>query len=302
MKLLNKIHKLNYKTVLLVVLDLFSILIALYSSVLLINNGLIDQHYMSSLSHLLIPIIILDLIIFSFFKLYQSLWEFASFLEIRIIIYSAISSTLSNAILYEITGNHLPISSYFIFFMLITMFISFSRYSTRMLFTVKNKYNPTNKEKRDLEKIMIIGAGSAGEQVLREIICSKNVYKEVICFIDDDAMKLNKTVHGVPVYGNRNSIVDVANKFDIDEIIVAIPSLTKKETAKILNICNKTRCSLKQVPGIYQLLNGNIHMSDIKEVQIEDLLGRESIDVNLSEIMQYVNNKIVMVTGGGGSI
>lgn len=149
---------------------------------------------------------------------------------------------------------------------------------------------------------MIIGAGLAGEKIYREISSAPQVYKEVICFIDDNIAKHKRSLHNVPIVGGRDKIIEASKEYKIEEILVAMPSVDEKDLADILNICKETKCRIKKLPGIYQMLNGDVHLSDFKEVEIKDLLGREPIEVNLEEIMGYVTDKVVMVTGGGGSI
>ena len=180
------------------------------------------------------------------------------------------------------------------------MFVGGSRFSYRLIRLIKKDF-PT-KEKRELEKVMIVGAGEAGEKIYREIYTSQNIYKEVVCFIDDDKTKIGRRIHDVLIYGGRHDIQEACDKYKIDEILVAMPSIDQKEMAEILNICKDTKCKIKKLPGIYQMVNGDVHLSDFKEVEVQDLLGRDPIEVNLSEIMDYVTDQVVMVTGGGGSI
>ena len=149
---------------------------------------------------------------------------------------------------------------------------------------------------------MIIGAGSAGEKILRETLVTPKINKEVVCFIDDDLSKKGRRIHNVPVVEGRNEILQQAEKYHVDEIYIALPSIDDKEVSEILNICKETKCKLKKLPGIYQFLNDEITLEKLKNVEVQDLLGRDPIKVNLEEIMGYVQDKVVMVTGGGGSI
>lgn len=149
---------------------------------------------------------------------------------------------------------------------------------------------------------MIVGAGEAGEKILREVTVSTHVNKAVKCFIDDDLNKKGTSIHGVPIVGNRYDILANVQKYGIDEIFVALPSVDDKEISAILNICKDTKCKLKRLPGIYQFINDEVILNKLKDVEVQDLLGRDPIKVNLNEIMSYVTNKVVMVTGGGGSI
>ncbi|WP_455684601.1 polysaccharide biosynthesis protein [Thomasclavelia sp.] len=295
--------QLNFRRIVLILLDILCIVLAGYGALLLRFNGPVPNEYLNNLTVMLIPVIACGLIIFYYFRLYHSLWQFASISELKNILYATVTDSLVNICIFELLDKNLPRSSYFIYFMLLTMFLGGSRFTYRLLRLKKNRLGfGTIKERRDLEKVMIIGAGLAGEKVYREIVNSGEVYKQVMCFIDDDPSKRGRTVHGMVIYGGREKIIEAAEKFEIEEILVAIPSADKKELANILNICKETKCKIKRLPGIYQLLNGDIRISDFKEVEVQDLLGRDPIEVNLEDIMGYVTDKTVMITGGGGSI
>ena len=284
----------------LIVIDAISVILALYGSLVLRFNGLIEKQYLDHANALVIIVVALSLIIFSLNRLYHSLWQFASVIELKNILIATLLSSFVNIALFEVTGNKLPRSCYIIYFLLLTMFVGGSRFSYRLIRLIKKDF-PT-KEKRELEKVMIVGAGEAGEKIYREIYTSQNIYKEVVCFIDDDKTKIGRRIHDVLIYGGRHDIQEACDKYKIDEILVAMPSIDQKEMAEILNICKDTKCKIKKLPGIYQMVNGDVHLSDFKEVEVQDLLGRDPIEVNLSEIMGYVKDQVVMVTGGGGSI
>ena len=288
------------RQMILIVIDAISVILALYGSLVLRFNGLIEKQYLDHANALVIIVVALSLIIFSLNRLYHSLWQFASVIELKNILIATLLSSFVNIALFEVTGNKLPRSCYIIYFLLLTMFVGGSRFSYRLIRLIKKDF-PT-KEKRELEKVMIVGAGEAGEKIYREIYTSQNIYKEVVCFIDDDKTKIGRRIHDVLIYGGRHDIQEACDKYKIDEILVAMPSIDQKEMAEILNICKDTKCKIKKLPGIYQMVNGDVHLSDFKEVEVQDLLGRDPIEVNLSEIMDYVTNQVVMVTGGGGSI
>lgn len=295
--------QLSFRRIILILLDILCIVLAGYIALLLRFNGPIPNMYFNNLTVMLVPIIVCGLITFYYFKLYHSLWQFASISELKNILCATVIDSLLNICILELSGKDLPRSSYFIYFMLLTMFIGGGRFTYRLL-RMKKRQTAFGlvKERRELEKVMIVGAGLAGEKVYREIVNSSEVYKQVMCFIDDAPSKWGRTVHGVIIYGGRDKIIKAAEKFGIEEILVAIPSADKKELANILNICKETKCKIKRLPGIYQLLNGDISIGDFKEVEVQDLLGRDPIEVNLEDIMGYVTDKVVMVTGGGGSI
>ena len=293
-----KDKKLTTRQMMLIVIDVVSILIASYGSLLLRFNGSVENCYLQHMNTMIIFIILIDLAIFVINKLYHSLWQFASIVELKNILISTFSASAVNIVLYELTQNSLPRSCYIIYFLLLTMCVGGSRFSYRLL----RFYSNRGKSKRDLERVMIIGAGLAGEKIYREISSAPQVYKEVICFIDDNIAKHQRSLHNVPIVGGRDKIIEASKEYKIEEILVAMPSVDEKDLADILNICKETKCKIKKLPGIYQMLNGDVHLSDFKEVEIKDLLGREPIEVNLEEIMGYVTDKVVMVTGGGGSI
>lgn len=149
---------------------------------------------------------------------------------------------------------------------------------------------------------MIVGAGTSGSVILKEMMTSRHTNGTVVCFVDDDLNKKGKYLNGVPIAGSREDIPSLAREYRVDEIYVALPSAPAKERKKIIEICRETDCRIKVLPGIYQLLNGEVSVAKLREVQIEDLLGRDPIRVNLDEIMGYVQDKVILVTGGGGSI
>ena len=303
MKRLREKTQLNIRRIFLVSFDVISIIIAAYGSLLLRFNGPIESQYLHRVNILIGSMILIGLAIFITFRLYHSLWQFASIIELKNIIFASIMSAIANILICELTGNPLPRSCYFIYFLLLVLMVGGSRFIYRFIRLYAARHNIRGrKEQRPLEKVMIIGAGVAGEKVYKEILGSKSIYKEVICFIDDEPSKWNRTIHGVSIYGGRDKIIEAVNKYKIEEIMVAMPSASKRDLIDIFNICKETKCKLKKLPGIYQFINEDVHISDLKEVEIQDLLGRDPIKVNLADIMGYVTDKVVMVTGGGGSI
>ena len=253
------------RQMILVVIDIMSILIASYGSLILRFNGHVAMEYLSHMNAMMIFVILIGLVIFMINKLYHSLWQFASIVELKNILLATLSSSVINVVLYELTQNSLPRSCYIIYFLLLTMCVGGSRFSYRLLRFYSNK----GKAKRDLERVMIIGAGSAGEKIYREIATAPQVYKEVICFVDDNVEKHQRSLHNVPIVGSRDKIIEASKEYKIDEILVAMPSADEKELADILNICKETKCKIKKLPGIYQMLNGDVHLSDFKEVGSE---------------------------------
>lgn len=283
----------------LVLWDVFSIAAVSYVSLILRFDGTVPQQYMEGLRATAVPVIMCGILVFYLFHLYKSLWEFASLTEMKNIVVASIGVSLLNIAVSVLTDHPMPKSSYFIFFLLLTAMTGGSRFLYRFLRSYKSKSLAKSKE---ASHAMIIGAGDAGEKLAKEILHSSHVYKEVKCFIDDDSTKWNRSIHDIPVVGGRDAIVEAVKKYEIQEILIAMPSVSRKEMAEVLNICKQTKCKLMKLPGMYQFVNGDITITKLKDVEIQDLLGREPIKVNMDDIMGYVKDKVVMITGGGGSI
>ncbi len=294
------IRKLRVRQLMLIIVDILSIIFSLYGSLILRFEGLLEQTYISNINSVLLIVIILNIAILFLMKMYKSLWQFASVTELFNVITSSILCSLVNIVIFGIANKDLPEACYFLYFLLLTLCLGITRFSYRFIRMYKSHIVP--KSRRELQKVMIIGAGLAGEKTYQEITYNPSVYKKVVCFIDDDKSKQGRRIHDVTVYGGREKIIEVAKKFGVEEILLAMPSSNRKEVADILNICKETKCQIKKLPGIYQMINGDIHISDFKDVEIQDLLGREPIKVNIEDIIRYVTGKVVMVTGGGGSI
>lgn len=183
--------------------------------------------------------------------------------------------------------------------MLLGLFVLVTRFSKR--FYVAVKYSLSRKSK-DKVRAMIIGGGNAGTMLIREIQTTDKITYLPVCVIDDDPVKIGKSIYNVKIVGNTSEIPAYAEKYGIDEIIIAMPAAPKVEIKRVFDICEATKCKVKTLPGIYQIVNGDASVTALREVQISDLLGRDQISVNLDEIMGYIENRVVMVTGGGGSI
>ncbi len=294
------IRKLRVRQLMLIIADILSIIFSLYGSLILRFEGSLEQTYISNINSVLLIVIILNIAILFLMKMYKSLWQFASVTELFNVITSSILCSLVNIVIFEIANKDLPEACYFLYFLLLTLCLGITRFSYRFIRMYKSHIVP--KSRRELQKVMIIGAGLAGEKTYQEITYNPSVYKKVVCFIDDDKSKQGRRIHDVTVYGGREKIIEAAKKFGVEEILLAMPSGNRKEVADILNVCKETKCQIKKLPGIYQMINGDIHISDFKDVEIQDLLGREPIKVNIEDIIRYVTGKVVMVTGGGGSI
>lgn len=286
----------------LIFVDILCITVAFYGAFALFSNHLIEPRYFTGAAGFtLVALIISSLGFFAFLKFYHSLWQFASLTELKNILFGTLLSTTANIIISMVANCLGPASVYLIYFMILTLLIGASRISYRFIRLYHQKSLAIYR-RHTKKNIMIVGAGEAGEKILREVTVSTHVNKAVKCFIDDDLNKKGTSIHGVPIVGNRYDILTNVQKYGIDEIFVALPSVDDKEISAILNICKDTKCKLKRLPGIYQFINDEVILNKLKDVEVQDLLGRDPIKVNLNEIMSYVTNKVVMVTGGGGSI
>ncbi|MDO4312400.1 MAG: nucleoside-diphosphate sugar epimerase/dehydratase [Eubacteriales bacterium] len=246
------------------------------------------------------PIFVIStLIIFVLFRIYNSLWEYAGPQEIFSIIWACVVSGVLELGIVIVSGGFLPRSYYLLRTIYIVIFVIGTRFSYRMIrLKRQNRHLPWKSQRR----VMVIGAGEAGRALIVEIQNSKYLNQRVCCAIDDDPNKVGKYIHGVKVVGDRNAIKKNVYKYNIQQIIITIPSASAVQLRPILDICKETTCELKILPGVYQLVNGEVNVSRLRPVSIDDLLGRDEIQVNLDEIMGYVSNKVIMVTGGGGSI
>lgn len=241
--------------------------------------------------------IIATLLIFLLFRMYSTMWSVAGIKDVYHIVLACGLASLVQVAGMMLMQLHMPRSYAFICFFSLTALETLIRLSYRIIKTLKRDEKGVFSS-----RIMIIGAGTSGATILKEITTSRYMHGKVVCFIDDDINKMGKYLNGVLIAGNRDKIIELAERYKVDEIFIAMPSASAKDIKHILEICKETECRLKILPGIYQLLNGEVSIEKLRDVQIEDLLGREPIKVNLDEILGYVSNKVIMVTGGGGSI
>lgn len=245
-----------------------------------------------------IYITLIKLIIFAFFKMYRSIWRYASVEELVNIVLAAIVSNLAILSYTHLIGSNLPISVYIIATLFDMMFIGGARFCLRVVKLYMDKFNQDKNKKR----IMIIGAGEAGVLVIKEYKNHPQLNSKPVALIDDDEYKQGRVIMGVPVVGKRDDILAQVERLKIDEIILAMPSASKKDISSIVDICKKTKAKLKILPGVYELIDGKVTIKNIRDVQIEDLLGREEIKTDINAISSYIKDKVILVTGGGGSI
>ena len=286
------------------IMDVMSILLVSFAALYIrydFSFQDIDPMFFKHCENLLIPNIIGTLLFFVIWKLYRSVWRYASANELVNIVGATACASLAQFVYCKFTDNRMPRSYSVLYFFLLTLAICCIRFGYRILRLINNKrMNLLGKE--HCVNVMIIGAGAGGDMILKEIENSRYLSMRAKCIIDDQPGCHGKLMRGVPIVGGRESILDAVGRYSIDEIIFAIPSAGVQTRKEILDICKESGCKLRTIPGTYQLINGDVSVSSLKEVEIEDLLGREPIRINTEEVLDHVGGKVVLVTGGGGSI
>ncbi|MDD4564593.1 MAG: nucleoside-diphosphate sugar epimerase/dehydratase [Eubacteriales bacterium] len=266
--------------------------------------------YFSVYENNILMLTLIKLIIFWIFGIYRSLWRYAGTEELIRIVITSMASTAATIVYLEFTQQMFPRGIYVYSFVMDFVLVGGVRFGYRIVRELRNPgifgniFINTLKKGRDPEvkKVMVVGAGDAGASIIKDIKQHSEYGKRVVVAVDDNPRKLKQTIAGVKIAGNHTMIKQLARKYGVDEIIIAIPSANKKAIQKIINECNRTRCKMKILPGISDLINERVSISKLRDVDIEDLLGRDPVQVNLREISSYLEGRIVLVTGGGGSI
>jgi len=261
----------------------------------------VDPIFWSALGKYCVIHTIATVVIFSLFQLYTSLWIYAGMRELGNIVLASVVATLIQYVGISAMGEFLPRSYYIIYPTCLIALTVIGRFGYRLLRTwriIRNR----KKNKEKAVTTMVIGAGSAGNILVHELRTSKYLNHKICCIIDDDPNKKGSNMDGIPIIGGREMIAGAVERYQIQEIIVAIPSMGVRERKELLDLCATTGCRLKTVPGIYQLVNNEVSASQLRNVEIEDLLGREPVRIDNDSILGYVENQVVLVTGGGGSI
>ena len=297
-------YQLIFRRISLVIYDMASVLAASFLAIVMryeFEYELIPDYFVETILRFLPFNIIFTIIIFYGFRLYHSLWAFAGESELQNIIVGCFLSSAVNGVglfFVKVYNRAVPNSYYFMYCFLLITFTFISRFSYRFLRSKKHK---SQNKKNDI-RVMIIGAGDAGNSLIKEIVNSNYSTMTIGCIIDDDQKKWGSFIQGIRVVGGRDKILECVDVFGIDEIFIAIPSASRKIIRELLEVCKDTECKLRSLPGMYQLVNGEVNVSQLRDVEVEDLLGRDPIRVDLDSILGYVSNKVVLVTGGGGSI
>ncbi len=290
------------KTLVLILFDAFYIALSYFAALWVafeFRISAIPQEYIQTYLNTIGIWIAVSVAVFAVFRLYTTILSFAGVVDLLRVCLSYACLALGILLLiFDVVK--MPLSYFilgWIFSFLSTVFV---RFGLRLILGIQNAFKRRFSISSS-EKVMIIGAGVAGHMLIREYAESDKLHGKVVCIIDDDPKKLGYRIEGIPVVGNRSDIVEAAKRHDIDKIIYSIPSCSAEDRKEILNICSQTGCKVEKVPGLYQLANGH-GIGNLRKVEPQDLLGRDPVQVNLDEIYGYIAGKVVMVTGGGGSI
>ena len=265
----------------------------------------IPEEYFHVYQQFILPYAVITILLLGLFRLYRSLWKYASVSELgRLVVVCAISAAVHVAGIAfffgsTITHGRMPLTYYYVGALLQFLLLAGVRFAYRLL---RYEVRQHVQQSEALGRVMLIGAGDAGQMILRDMNATYRPEDRVVCVIDDDPNKWGRDLEGIPVVGGRDDILVNVKKFSVNKIYLAIPSASAVEKRDILDICSQTDCELKQLPGMYQFLSGQITVAAMKEVSVEDLLGREPIRADMREVFNFIHGKRVLVTGGGGSI
>ncbi|MDY5653868.1 MAG: polysaccharide biosynthesis protein, partial [Erysipelotrichaceae bacterium] len=285
-------------TAFLMIYDLMAVAASYFIALLLrfdFRYSTIQGNYLSTYISSVFIYAIFVIVIFRCFKLYRSIWRFASYRELLRMINATVITGIAYPLVMAVIHLRMPIS-YYVFGIVIQFLLTLGiRFSYRFILLLRGRNNDSEHKKN----VMLIGAGSAGQIVFRDIKAAKEINEKVCCFIDDNPNKWNRYIDDVIIYGGRESILEAVDKYKIEKIYLSIPSASPKDKRDILAICNETGCELMSLPGMYQLYTGEVMVSQMKPVKIEDLLGRDPIRIDTDEVFKYISNKKVLVTGVG---
>lgn len=263
--------------------------------------SMIPEHYFDAYVRFSPIYALICIAVFYVLRLYKTIWRFASYNELGRVMTATVITTIIHIVGITVFFERMPVSYYMFGAMIQFVAVLGIRFSYRFILLERSK-RASYESKANAKKVMIIGAGSAGQMIIRELMHSAETADNVKCIIDDNPNKWGRDVEGIPVVGGRDEILKSVEKYEIEKIYVAIPSASSIDKRDILNICKETGCELKNLPGVYQFVTGEVSVKAMKNVAIEDLLGRETIKVDLMQIFSELKGKTILVTGGGGSI
>lgn len=300
----NKIKNIHIITVMLVLYDIIAVTgaygVALWLRFDCRFSAIPDEYFSAWLKFAPIYAVISVAVMWTL-HLYKSIWKFASFIELKRVILATVALGVLHTVGITLLFGRMPLSYYIIGIIIQFALVLLVRFAYR--FTILERNIRNRKMQRNMaSRVMLVGAGAAGQMLLRDLNNAKEVNENVCCIIDDDRNKWGCFIDGVPIVGGRDDILLNVEKYKIEKIFLVIPSATPEQRRDILNICKESNCELKNLPGLYQFVNENITMNAMRDVAIEDLLGRDPIKVDMEEIYKFIQGKTILVTGGGGSI
>ena len=298
-----EIKKHHIVMTLLMLYDLFAVVVSYFLALWVrfdCRYSSIDDKYLVAYYKFIPFYAIICILIFYILKTYQSVWRFVSYSELLRVIVACVITGGLHSILITVLVRRMPLSYYTFGICFQFLLIAGIRFSYRFVLLERDRVRRI--ENIPLCRVMLIGAGAAGHSLMRDLAHTDKANDKVCCIIDDDKNKWGRYIDGVPIVGGRDDILAAVEKYKVEKIYLTIPSLTQEERRDILNICNETGCRLMNLPGMYQFVTGEVSVQAMKEVAIEDLLGRDSIKVDMKGIFRFLQGKTVLVTGGGGSI
>lgn len=285
------------------VLDFLSIIFASFASILVryeFQFDLVEQRFVDTIIWYIPINFVVTVVVYYLFSLYTTLWKYAGITELCKITAAAAVSSILQVVGMLLLRKPIFRSYVLLYFVLLLAETIATRFYYRFLRLIRNKYFRVSADKR--MNLMLVGAGDAGAAVIKETRLSKESTRKVCCIVDREPSKWGKRLLGVPIIGDVSEIPEAVEKYQIKKILITIPSANRQAIRKIVEICQTTPCEINILPGIYQLIDGEIVTSRLRNVKIEDLLEREPVRVDLDAILGYIQGKTVLVTGGGGSI
>lgn len=288
-------------SILLAVYDIMAVNVSYFLALLFRFDGFFSQipdYYVRAYVKFIPIYTILCLVIFYASKMYQSVWQYASFNELAHTCIGSTVASLLHILLITVIYYRMPISYYLWGSCFQMILLVAARFSYRFLLLEIRRVRSSDGS----HNVMVIGAGGAGQTIIRSIVRNRLSGDKVVCIIDDNPNKWNRYIDGIPIVGGRDDIMYFVEKYDIDKIYIAIPSASKENKRDIINICSETNCVLKNLPDFYQYANTDINIGSLRDVSVEDLLGREPLRTDMSDVFEMIKGKTIIVTGGGGSI
>lgn len=288
-------------SILLAVYDIMAVNVSYFLALLFRFDGFFSQipdYYVRAYVKFIPIYTILCLVIFYASKMYQSVWQYASFNELAHTFIGSTVASLLHILLITVIYYRMPISYYLWGSCFQMILLVAARFSYRFLLLEIRRVRSSDGS----HNVMVIGAGGAGQTIIRSIVRNRLSGDKVVCIIDDNPNKWNRYIDGIPIVGGRDDIMYFVKKYDIDKIYIAIPSASKENKRDIINICSETNCVLKNLPDFYQYANTDINIGSLRDVSVEDLLGREPLRTDMSDVFEMIKGKTILVTGGGGSI